>query len=393
MDKSLNLLLSGYITGKSKVIKKKSQELQIQYFQGAHSSEYLLMEIWNGKHNGKMELYKNGTVYLSWKEEDNVRYGDFVVYRQGRVYMVQSWDNYFHDLEYYQIIYNKRGQELQIVDTVTKNVIYRGEYNANKEKHGYGFVYDNQTGLIQYTGKFKNNNLVYIHQEFDGETMTEYVEEKNSNIDILKRTPYYCGSYVFNEKLNRFVKHGLGYLIDSGTRKAKYEVEYENDKELKRVIMSKTGVFSWNTETDTQPVNHNPVEEKTVEYSMVLSSTFHSLESIRLSLHFLTISSYSFNQENDKSLKLVSFPLLERIVIENHCFCNASSLQIDGLSNLESFSVGDNCFGSLKSLSNSNGVFQLTNCGCLKTVQIGKQSFSSFSTCEMRSNVHSSYIG
>ena len=79
-------------------------------------------------------------------------------------------------------------------------------------------------------------------------------------------------------------------------------------------------------------------------------------------------------------------------MIENHCFCNASSLQIDGLSNLESFSVGDNCFGSLKSLSNSNGVFQLTNCGCLKTVQIGKQSFSSFSTCEMRSKVHSSYI-
>ena len=48
MDKSLNLLLSGYITGKSKVIKKKSQELQIQYFQGAHSSEYLLMEIFDG---------------------------------------------------------------------------------------------------------------------------------------------------------------------------------------------------------------------------------------------------------------------------------------------------------------------------------------------------------
>ena len=73
MNESMNLLLSGYITGKSKVINKKSQQLKIQYFQGLHSSEYLLMEIFDGKHNGKMELYKNGTVYLSWKEENNVR--------------------------------------------------------------------------------------------------------------------------------------------------------------------------------------------------------------------------------------------------------------------------------------------------------------------------------
>ena len=391
MNESMNLLLSGYITGKSKVIKKKSQQLKIQYFQGSHSSEYLLMEIFDGKHNGKMELYKNGTVYLSWKEENNVRYGDFVVYKQGRAYMEQSWDNYFHDLEYYQILYNKRGQELQIVDTITKNVIYRGEYNANKEKHGYGFVFDNQTGLIQYTGKFKNNTLVYIHQEFDGETMTEYIEDRNSNLDILKRIPNYCGSYVFNEKLNRYVKHGIGYLIDSGTRKAKYEVEYDNDKEVKRVIMSKAGLYAWNTDEDTQPSNHTPVEENAVEYSMVLSSTFHPLESIRLSLHFLSISSFSFNQENDNAIKLVSYPLLEKIVIENQCFCNANSLQIDGLSNLESIVVGDKCFGSHDKLSNSNGVFQLTNCGCLKSVQIGKLSFSTFATCEMRSMIHSRY--
>ena len=106
---------------------------------------------------------------------------------------------------------------------------------------------------------------------------------------------------------------------------------------------------------------------------------------------YIIFSSFSFNQENDNAIKLVSYPLLEKIVIENQCFCNANSLQIDGLSNLESIVVGDKCFGSHDKLSNSNGVFQLTNCGCLKSVQIGILSFSTFAACEMRSMIHSRY--
>ena len=72
-----------------------SVEYEIQYFQGEHSSEYLVSQMKNGKANGKCQLFKEGLLQQSWTQEDGKYIGGLTVYEQGKAVLFQNWKNCF----------------------------------------------------------------------------------------------------------------------------------------------------------------------------------------------------------------------------------------------------------------------------------------------------------
>ena len=99
----------------------------------------------------------------------------------------------------------------------------------------------------------------------------------------------------------------------------------------------------------------------------------HSVTSIVISNALygnLFISTFSLNQ----------YTHLESVSIGNDCFGSVKTFKIDGLNRLKTLKIGNYSFTQEK---NGNGIdksksFHLLNCESLKSIQIGEYSFSDF---------------
>ena len=80
------------------------------------------------------------------------------------------------------------------------------------------------------------------------------------------------------------------------------------------------------------------------------------------------------------SFDLSIYTELRSISIGNECFENVNELHIEGLSKLESVSIGMNSFTHNKNScgDNKNRKFYLKNCPMLKEMRIGRYSFSDY---------------
>ena len=99
----------------------------------------------------------------------------------------------------------------------------------------------------------------------------------------------------------------------------------------------------------------------------------------------LIISSNSCNELN--SLNLNEYRYLKSIEIGDNCFENVELFKIDGLKRLKSLKIGINSFTHLKSYgdkwdddkaNNPNRSFSILNCIELKSIEIGRFSFSDY---------------
>ena len=98
----------------------------------------------------------------------------------------------------------------------------------------------------------------------------------------------------------------------------------------------------------------------------------------------LLISSNSCNELN--SLNLNEYRYLKSIEIGDDCFSNVELFKIDGLNELKSLKIGNNSFTHLKSndkwdrnkANNTNRSFSILNCIELKSIEIGRYSFSDY---------------
>lgn len=372
-----NILLDGYISGKRTTVVLKGSTYITQFYQGEHSDECKIMEITKGKTINKVELYKKGILALLWYEENGRRTGDFHFYKQGRLFMMQSWNNYLSGDDHIQVFNTKKGFLLQIVNRDTNHVVYKGECNTRRERHGYGIEYDSETGHEKWCGLFKYDVLYHIHQEFNEEIMIEYDEGKTNNGGIQSRVPCYSGEYLLDKDIERYIRHGVGYIIDPVTRKAKYECQYDHGRELRRIEL-KRGFYN----DDDIPVEEEK-EESSVNDSILLASSLQSLDSMRDHLRQLTLVS-GFDSQSITEFHIVSFPLLELIQIGDNCLKHVKTFFVDGLPNLEDVLIGNRSFVQEGS-DVIEGDFHMTNCGSLKVFQCGEYSFFDYVVFEMRS--------
>ena len=93
--------------------------------------------------------------------------------------------------------------------------------------------------------------------------------------------------------------------------------------------------------------------------------------------------------ENVTVLDLSVYPRLKTLVIGNNGFEYVTVFNITGLSELESVEIGMNSFTHDNSESEEtpvpNGQFYLKNCPKLKSLKIGKDSFSDYTVIEIES--------
>ena len=84
-------------------------------------------------------------------------------------------------------------------------------------------------------------------------------------------------------------------------------------------------------------------------------------------------------------LDLSKYPLLRNVTIGNNCFSNVNVLSISGLSELEGVVIGENSFTKEKYIlgNNPNRHFYLKNCPKLKSLKMGRYSFSDYSVIEI----------
>ena len=82
---------------------------------------------------------------------------------------------------------------------------------------------------------------------------------------------------------------------------------------------------------------------------------------------------------------LSGFSKLKRLEIGNDCFAYVEEVKLIGLSELESVEIGMNSFTKKKNSygNDPNRHFYLKNCPKLKSLKMGRYSFSDYTVCEI----------
>ena len=96
----------------------------------------------------------------------------------------------------------------------------------------------------------------------------------------------------------------------------------------------------------------------------------------------IVVSSNCCNDSSVRVLDLSELKYLRHIKIGNECFENVDEVKMTGLNVLESVEIGMNSF--TKNWGNDpNRHFYLKNCPKLKSLKMGRYSFSDYSVCEI----------
>ena len=75
-------------------------------------------------------------------------------------------------------------------------------------------------------------------------------------------------------------------------------------------------------------------------------------------------------------------PMLKTIVIGNNCFESVRLVELNGLYELESVSIGQRSF-RIGDKEQSDGSCRIVNCPKLRSIQIGQDSFSDYHSFEL----------
>ena len=267
-------------------------------------------------------------------------------------------------------------------------VIYQGGFDEEMNRNGYGIEYDAENGKEKIEGYWSKDRLIRMIREFDADNnqMIEYNESKedNDNMELLNRNPIYIGGYCIEN--GKYVRNGVGYLIDEKSGTAIRESEWENGKEKKEC---RTDLYEgWYVEGMNESIrsilkNENPREMKTkpiigVPAKRIEIHNSDELKALDLKVTELVICSNSCNELNE--LNLNKFEWLESIEIGGDCFKSVQTFQIDGLNRLKTIKIGKNSFTQKKDSygEDKSKSFYILNCELLESIEIGEYGFSDY---------------
>ena len=363
-------------------------------YQGNHSNEYLLSEMKNGKVEGRCQLFNRGILSLAWVMKNGKRIGDVTEYKNGKALRKESWDSILgNDRDRRMIENSRRGLIMAIrrkCESDEENddvVIYRGGFDKEMNRDGYGIEYDIESGKEKIEGYWSKDKLIRIIREFDADSnqMIEYADNKveNGKEDIFNRIPIYIGGYSIEKDI--YMRNGLGYTIDEASGTAIRESEWEHGEEKKGGINLYKGWYvKSNAENDRSKWNRKGLIAKLNEQinnKSILRIEIHNsaeLNSMDLAVKNLVICSSSCNHL--KVLEMSKYELLQSIEIGDECFGSVKTFKIDGLNRLKTIKIGKNSFTQAKNGYSNDAwkSFHILNCESLESIQIGQFSFSDF---------------
>ena len=377
-DEIKAVMLEGYCSAGCVRRNVKGRRVEITTFQGTHSDEYVVKE---GR-SGDCRLFRKGVLKLHWKEYNGKKVGGFTVFEKGRALRKESWESLLSRNER-RYVGNWKGNVRMIIRRGEENhVVYRGGYDNEEslKREGEGYAYDEESGRVLIHGVWKNDELFQILQEFESENeMIEYeVSEGEENVSVLNRRPVYEGGYVYDASKECYVRHGMGNLIDMESGVAKNECEWV-DGGLRDSVELFGGWYVKGREEDSLWNHRNEVEELIV--------TIHSgmeWQALSKSVTEVVVSSNYCNRESINVLDLSEVKKLKRIEIGDDCFEHVNEVKLIGLSELQNVVVGMNSFTIKNNWSNdSNRHFYLKNCPKLKSLKMGRYSFSDYTVIEI----------
>ena len=108
--------------------------------------------------------------------------------------------------------------------------------------------------------------------------------------------------------------------------------------------------------------------------------TLNDIESLDSNITSIQIPNYSINDLNYTIFNFSRFNLLEELIIGDHCFYSVNEFKIDGLNKLKSLVIGMNSFTERKNGygNDESRSFIILNCIELKSIEIGRYSFSDY---------------
>ena len=119
--------------------------------------------------------------------------------------------------------------------------------------------------------------------------------------------------------------------------------------------------------------------EPIVDQPMI--STKNDWDRMDRTIEVMNVSDNSCNEKEMKELDLSGFVKLRKIKVGNDCFKNVKKVNICGLSELESVCIGNKSFR--RDDNSKGGSFCLKNCPKLKSLKMGRYSFSDYTVCEI----------
>ena len=351
-----------------------------------------------GKVEGRCQLFNRGILSLAWIMKNGKRMGGVTEYENGKVLQKESWDSLLGNSsgDRRMIENSKEGLIMTIRRKCKEDkeddgcVIYRGGFDEEMNRDGYGIEYDIENGKEKIEGYWSKDKLIRMIREFDAENnqMIEYAENKEdndkSNMELLNRIPIYIGGYSVEN--GKYVRNGVGYLIDKESGTAIRESEWENCKEKKEGgtdLYEGWYVKGMNESIRSVLTNEKPSEMKTepvvnVPAKRVEIQKSSELNAMDLKVTELVICSNSCNDLN--ALNLNQFKWLESIEIGDNCFKSVQTFKIDGLNRLKTIKIGNKSFTQKKNDegNDESKSFHILNCESLESIQIGEYSFSDF---------------
>ena len=371
-------MMEGYVSSKCERKSVEGREFEVTTFQGEHCDEYVVKE----EKSGECRLYRKGVLELSWREEKGHRKGGFTVYEKGKVLRKENWLSLLSGEEHRYIENNMKGIRMIIRRGEENHVVYRGGFDNEEsmKREGEGYAYDEESGRVLVHGVWKNDELFQILQEFESENeMIEYEVSEGENVSVLNRRPVYEGGYTYNELSDKYVRHGKGNEIDLSSGVATSEGEWSNGEVKDRVELF-GGWYVRGREGNS--LQTGAVKAYTADIHNEVE-----WNSLNRNVFEIVVSSNCCNEKSMKVLDLSELKCLKRIEIGNECFEYVNEVKMAGLNELKSVEIGENSFMKNKYSSryDSTRHFYLKNCPKLKSLKMGRYSFSDYSVCEIES--------
>lgn len=364
--------LQGYVQDRTEIRNIGCESYLITYFSGVHANEYTIAERWNNRVNGKVQLFVNGILELSWNMKDNKYVGMVAVYSSGAFLYAVPWKVLEDEINMH-IVYNinESSSVLQILDEEHNEVIYFGQYNIDTfVREGYGMEIDPLTGRPKLVGIFRENRLYHILQEFTSEYgMIEYEKGDECNIDLINRHPIYIGGFIQN-KNGTFSRFGDGVEYSPITGMMIKTSSITN-------ISSNTGNIGVNTNNSIPYYN----SIKFTEYSLLMMLVCNSVKQFKGDYNSTTIpidtTDFSYESSSYRNFDYSNLPVITSISItckENSSYygsSNPSPLLFHSLLRLSSITL---------LLAPSPQYVSINNCPSLKILSLGTNTtpYSSF---------------
>ena len=199
--------------------------------------------------------------------------------------------------------------------------------------------------------------------------------------DVLDGIP--CGWGVLYDKNNERVYEGFrideknvcyGRTYYSDISRLEYEGEWcDGGRWGRGVQYDRNGVVVY----DGEWLNDAPLEKR-VKIRSATVLLHNCVEELR-------VIDGCCNEEGLKELDLRGFANLRELKVGNECFENVKEVKMIGLRELESVEIGMNSFTKNKNSwgNDPNRHFYLKNCPKLKSLKVGRYSFSDYTVCEI----------